>query len=62
MVKVLDFGIAKMKEARMGEAVGLTLTGAGVVIGTPQYMSPEQAMGSAGMNLMAALTSTRSAS
>ncbi len=51
MVKVLDFGIAKMKEARMGEAVGLTLTGAGVVIGTPQYMSPEQAMGKRGDEL-----------
>ena len=51
MVKVLDFGIAKMKEARMGEAAGLTLTGAGVVIGTPQYMSPEQAMGKRGDEL-----------
>jgi serine/threonine protein kinase len=51
MVKVLDFGIAKMKEARMGEAAGLTLTGAGVVIGTPQYMSPEQAMGKRGEEL-----------
>jgi serine/threonine-protein kinase len=51
MVKVLDFGIAKMKEARMGESAGLTLTGAGVVIGTPQYMSPEQAMGKRGDEL-----------
>jgi len=51
MVKVLDFGIAKMKEARMGEAAGMTLTGAGVVIGTPQYMSPEQAMGKRGDEL-----------
>jgi serine/threonine-protein kinase len=51
MVKVLDFGIAKVKEARMGEAAGLTLTGAGVVIGTPQYMSPEQAMGKRGDEL-----------
>ncbi|MDR3677637.1 MAG: serine/threonine-protein kinase, partial [Acidobacteriota bacterium] len=51
MVKVLDFGIAKMKEARMGEGAGLTLTGAGVVIGTPQYMSPEQAMGKRGDEL-----------
>src|SRR5208337_3898784 len=47
----LDFGIAKMKEARMGEGAGLTLTGAGVVIGTPQYMSPEQAMGKRGDEL-----------
>jgi serine/threonine-protein kinase len=51
MVKVLDFGIAKVKEARMGEGLGLTLTGAGVVIGTPQYMSPEQAMGKRGDEL-----------
>src|SRR5579872_6416417 len=51
MVKVLDFGIAKVKEARMGDAAGLTLTGAGVVIGTPQYMSPEQAMGKRGDEL-----------
>lgn len=51
MVKVLDFGIAKVKEARMGEAAGMTLTGAGVVIGTPQYMSPEQAMGKRGDEL-----------
>ncbi len=51
MVKVLDFGIAKVKEARMGDAAGMTLTGAGVVIGTPQYMSPEQAMGKRGDEL-----------
>lgn len=51
LVKVLDFGIAKVKEARLGEGAGLTLTGAGVVIGTPQYMSPEQAMGKRGDEL-----------
>jgi len=51
MVKVLDFGIAKVKEARMGEVSGMTLTGTGVVIGTPQYMSPEQAMGKRGDEL-----------
>ncbi len=50
--KVLDFGIAKVKEARLGGAMaGLTLTGTGVVIGTPQYMSPEQAMGKRGDEL-----------
>jgi serine/threonine-protein kinase len=51
LVKVLDFGIAKMKEARVGEASGMTLTGTGMVIGTPQYISPEQAMGKRGDEL-----------
>ncbi len=50
--KVLDFGIAKVKEARAGrEATGLTLTGVGMVVGTPQYMSPEQAKGMRGDEL-----------
>jgi serine/threonine-protein kinase len=51
LVKVLDFGIAKVKEARASESAGMTLTGTGVVIGTPQYMSPEQAMGKRGDEL-----------
>jgi serine/threonine protein kinase len=41
-VKVLDFGIAKLKDARQGDALH-TVTGA--VIGTGQYLSPEQATG-----------------
>jgi eukaryotic-like serine/threonine-protein kinase len=49
--KVLDFGIAKIKEARFKEGAGHTLTGVGVVVGTPQYMSPEQAMGKRGDEL-----------
>ncbi|MFB3920516.1 MAG: protein kinase [Terriglobia bacterium] len=49
--KVLDFGIAKIKESRRSDAAGMTLTGTGVVIGTPQYMSPEQAMGKRGDEL-----------
>jgi formylglycine-generating enzyme required for sulfatase activity len=51
--KVLDFGIAKLKEAHVEDSKlhHLTLTGAGMVIGTPAYMSPEQAKGVKGDQL-----------
>jgi hypothetical protein len=42
VAKVLDFGVAK-KQAYGTEAAGMTSTGA--VLGTPYYMSPEQAEG-----------------
>jgi eukaryotic-like serine/threonine-protein kinase len=41
-VKVLDFGIAKVLNAE-GEPKGLTQSG--TVVGTPEYMSPEQGWG-----------------
>ncbi|MGW4108475.1 serine/threonine-protein kinase, partial [Streptomyces sp. NPDC004976] len=42
-VKICDFGIA-----RLGHDIGLTsrLTGTGIAMGTPHYMSPEQISGS----------------
>jgi eukaryotic-like serine/threonine-protein kinase len=50
-VKVLDFGLAKETGVALFDSVGLearTLEGAtspGLILGTPQYMSPEQARG-----------------
>ena len=47
--KVLDFGIAKLRESRASDTTaGMTLTGPGMVVGTPPYMSPEQALGKRG--------------
>lgn len=43
-VKVLDFGIAKSLGGDMTAGANMTSTGA--IIGTPKYMSPEQARGS----------------
>ncbi|KYG03021.1 hypothetical protein BE21_53700 [Sorangium cellulosum] len=46
IVKILDFGIAKvvMEQAQETETAGLTKTGS--LLGSPLYMSPEQALGS----------------
>jgi tetratricopeptide (TPR) repeat protein len=46
VVKILDFGIAKVTEPVSGHGPGGTaLTQAGVIFGTPEYLSPEQALG-----------------
>ncbi|MBP1598934.1 MAG: serine/threonine protein kinase [Acidobacteria bacterium] len=46
LVKVLDFGLAKLTETSGPEAeTAATRTGAGMILGTAAYMSPEQAEG-----------------
>ncbi len=45
IVKVLDFGIAKLLNADQSHPMGVVETQAGTVFGTPRYMSPEQAQG-----------------
>ncbi|MBX9667752.1 MAG: protein kinase [Candidatus Obscuribacterales bacterium] len=42
IVKILDFGLAK--RAPDGEAAEGKLTGTGMIVGTPLFMSPEQAL------------------
>jgi Tol biopolymer transport system component/predicted Ser/Thr protein kinase len=42
--KVLDFGLAKLLEGNIGEGES-ELTHTGAMLGTPSYMSPEQARG-----------------
>lgn len=63
-VKVLDFGVAKI--LGKDETNATVVTCAGIAVGTPEYMSPEQALGRAvdgrsdvyslGVTLFAALT------
>nr|AYM54080.1 protein kinase [Byssovorax cruenta] len=43
-VKILDFGVSKFSQLASDE---MSVTRAGAVVGTPYYMSPEQARGSA---------------
>ncbi|MCW5961497.1 MAG: protein kinase [Pyrinomonadaceae bacterium] len=47
LVKILDFGIAKLTEKGSAEQESLKLvqTHPGMIMGTPQYMSPEQTRG-----------------
>ena len=55
IIKILDFGISKILTAGSEE---LDLTAAGLVVGSPKYMSPEQAMGSSEVDHRTDLYST----
>ena len=44
-VKVLDFGIARARDAAASGAGGGQATGTGALLGTPAFMAPEQALG-----------------
>jgi tRNA A-37 threonylcarbamoyl transferase component Bud32 len=44
-VKIVDFGIAKMSDIETDGQPGRKLTKTGMIFGTPEYMSPEQAAG-----------------
>jgi serine/threonine-protein kinase len=44
VVRVLDFGIAKLRDTQ-GDMTALPMTQAGDLLGTPQYMAPEQIRG-----------------
>lgn len=47
--KIIDFGIAKALSDEFAEPESLVQTLRGVVLGTPQYMAPEQALQGAGV-------------
>jgi len=51
IAKVLDFGIATVREGGPIGTPGYTPTQTSVVVGTPQYISPEQAMGKPGSEI-----------
>ncbi len=42
LLKVLDFGLAKVLDPARGEAPEESITHSGMVVGSPHYMSPEQ--------------------
>ncbi|MBC7976028.1 MAG: serine/threonine protein kinase, partial [Myxococcales bacterium] len=44
-VKVLDFGVAKLADVHHGGGIAMHTTAAGQIVGTPEYMSPEQGRG-----------------
>ncbi len=50
MVKILDFGIAKLLSTEGDGRAGIARTRTGALLGTPIYMSPEQCRGAAAVD------------
>jgi TolB-like protein/Flp pilus assembly protein TadD len=44
-LKVLDFGLAKLRKPAPGQTLAQTMTETGAMLGTPAYMAPEQLRG-----------------
>jgi hypothetical protein len=57
VVKVLDLGLARLRAGFDSQRLTLWLTGAGTVMGTPDYIAPEQARDSAKVDSRADLYS-----
>ncbi len=57
VVKVLDMGLARLTPESQAEMSGASLTGDGVMIGTPDYVAPEQAMDARSADIRADLYS-----
>jgi WD40 repeat protein len=57
IVKILDMGLARFGTAQGGEITMVTLTQEGVVIGSPDFIAPEQARNPSGVDIRADLYS-----
>jgi len=57
VIKLIDFGIAKLKRAEGATSPAKNLTVAGMLMGTPEYMAPEQAYSAADIDVRADLYS-----
>ena len=57
IIKLIDFGIAKLKRAEGATGPAKNLTVAGMLMGTPEYMAPEQAYSAADIDVRADLYS-----